>query len=128
MNLDVHAITKSMIDGVRGAIGGRWSTIRLVAEPELRKLAQTLEDVQQLYARGAVTADRASQMFEMQRNTALTVLRSIEGLGVLTARQAVDAAVRTAGLIVNRLVGFRLIGGSSAPPSMKAKFKAGKDL
>jgi len=157
MTFDVGSLTKTMIDGVRTAIGSRWSAIRAVAEPELRKIALTLEDVRQLHADGVITADRAFQLVEMQRNTALNVVGTVKGLGVLTARQAIDAAAHAAGAVVNRLVGFQLIGSSTsvsqepakssptgstkekgntrpvspakpAPRPVKAKFKAGKDL
>ena len=109
MSIDIGSITNTMIAGVRHAIGDRWSTIRAFAEPELRKLAQTMEDVQQMYANGEITADHAFQLVEMQRNNAMSVLCTVKGLGVRTARQALDAAARVAGAVVNRLVGFKLI-------------------
>jgi hypothetical protein len=110
MNFDVASITNTMITGVRHAIGDRWATIRALAEPELKKLAQTLEDVRELYAGQKITADHAVQLVEMQRNTAKSVLGTVEGLGLLTARDALDAAAHAAGAVVNRLVGFQLIG------------------
>jgi hypothetical protein len=45
----------------------------------------------------------------MQRKTALTVVRSVKGLGILTARRAVEAATSAAGEVVNRLIGFTLL-------------------
>jgi hypothetical protein len=110
MSLDVASITNTMITGVRRAIGDRWTTIRALAEPELRKLAQTLEDVQQLYVDKEITADHAVQLVEMQRNAAMSVLCTVEGLGVLTARQALNAAMRAVAGVVNRLIGSKLIG------------------
>jgi hypothetical protein len=110
MSFDVASITNTMISGVRHTIGDRWATIRALAEPELRKLAQTLEDMRQLYADNEITADHAAQLVGMQRNVAMSVLRTVEGLGVLTAREALDAAAHAAGAVVNRLIGFQLIG------------------
>lgn len=130
MSIDVESLSATMIGGVRKAIGERWPAIRAIAEPELRKLAQTIQDTHQLYAQGVIDASRAFQYVEMQRNHAVSVLLTVEGLGVLTARAALDAAARAAGAVVNRLVGFKLIAtkGESAPPSVKAQFKAGKDI
>ncbi len=151
MNIDVGSITKTMTDAVRAAVGERWSAIRAIVEPELRKLAQTLEDVRQLQADGVIDASRAFDMVQMQRNTAFGVLKTVQGLGILTAGQAIEAAAHAAGAIVNRLVGFTLIGfpisqepakSSStgrtketpvslpkpATRKVKANFKAGKDL
>lgn len=110
MSIDVTAVTNTMIQSVRRSVGDRWSAVRDFAEPELRKLAQTLEDVQQLHADGKIDANRAFEMVEMQRNVAMGVLKGVEGLGILTAREAIDAAAHAAGSIVNRLVGFKLIG------------------
>jgi hypothetical protein len=109
--------------------------------------------VQQLHGSGKIDAKRAFQLVEKQRNTALSVVRGVEGLGVRTAREAVDAAAHAAGTVVNRLVGFTLIAtnpisqepakssptgrtkqnptvspAKPAPRSVKAQFKAGKDL
>jgi len=141
MNIDIPSLTDTMITGVRHAISDRWSAIRDVAEPELQKLAQTIEKVSQLYAEGKIDAARAVQIFEVQRNAALTVVRTVQGLGILTAREALDGAVRSASDVVNRLVGFKLLSneasGSPAKPAqpakpvtrrVKAQFKAGKDI
>jgi len=131
MNIDISSLTNTMIAGVRHAISDRWSAIRDVAEPELQKLAQTIEKVSQLYAEGKISADRAVQIFEVQRNAALSVVRTVEGLGILTAREAIEGAVRSAGDVVNRVVGFKLLSNERIDvpaPAVKAHFKAGKDI
>ena len=74
-----------------------------------RKLAQTLSDVHHLHANGVITTPRAQELVRMQRNTFLSVLRSVQGLGLLAARSATDAAATAAGEIVNRIIGFKLI-------------------
>jgi len=109
MQLDVSALTNTMTVAVRGAIGDRWSMLQELAEKELGKLAQTLEDVNEMYAGGRIDQGRAWDLVEIQRNTALTVLRGVQGIGLLTARGAVDAAARAAGEVVNRLIGFKVI-------------------
>ena len=109
MNIDVGSITKTMTDAVRATVGERWSVIRGVAEPELRKLAETLEDVQQMYGKGDIDMNRAFELVEMQRNAAFSVLKTVKGLGILTARKAIEAAAHAAGTVVNRLLGFTVI-------------------
>jgi hypothetical protein len=126
MKINIGSITRFMIADARQAAAGRWPAIRALAEPELRKLAKTLEDVRKLQASGAIDASRASALVAMQRDNAVKVLRSIEGIGVLTARAAVDAAAHAAGSVVNGIFGFDLIPVPG--PAVKANFKAGKDL
>jgi len=129
MKLDLKALTQAMTDAVRAAVGGRWSAIRGVAEPELKKLAETLAEVHRLHRDGDIDADRAKQLVSMQVNAAHGVLKTVKGLGLLTAQEAVGAATRAAGEIVNRLIGFRLISSPAEPAQRpKARFKAGKDI
>jgi hypothetical protein len=109
MSIDVKSLTDTMIGGVRKAVGQRWPAIRALAEAELGKVAQTIRDVGQMVARGEITADRALEYVEMQRNHALSVLITVKGLGLLTAREALDAAARAIGPV-------------------QAHFKAGKDI
>ncbi|HUP60257.1 MAG TPA: hypothetical protein VNA69_07545 [Thermoanaerobaculia bacterium] len=109
MNIDVNALTTTMREAAANAVSDRWPAIRAIAEAELRKLAQTLEDVNQLLSDGTIDQSRATELVRMQQTTALTVLRTVQGLGLLTARQTIDAATRAAGAVVNRLVGFDLI-------------------
>lgn len=109
MSVDVPAITAAMIDAVRKSLAGRWPSVHAVVEVELRKLAQTLLDVRRLHANGLVTTERAQELVRMQQNAFLTVLRTAKGLGLLTARSAAEAAAGAAGVLVNGLVGFKLI-------------------
>lgn len=122
MSLDVRVLTKSMLDGARAAVSGRWPKLQALAEVELRKLAQTLIDVHQLVAAGAIDEKRARLLVRMQQNTARSVLATVRGLGVLTAEQATEAAVGAVARAVNGAVKFKLLG------EVKASFKAGRDL
>jgi hypothetical protein len=146
MSIDANSITTHMIGAVRGAVSDRWPAVRATAETELRLLAAKLEEVHQLLIDGDITEARAKELVRMQQNVAFDALRTVKGLGILTARQAVDAAARAAGEVVNSLVGFSLITSNASPrvnkkrairPDSPAKpalipvqtqFKAGKDI
>ena len=109
MNLDVGSLATIMIEAVRKTIGNRWPAIRAIVELELRRLAQSLEDVQRLLAEGVIDRQRAMHHVEMHRNTAVSIVKTVEGIGLATAREVVDTAANAAGAVVNRLVGFKLI-------------------
>lgn len=109
MAIDVKSLTAAMITGARRAVGTRWPAIRALAEAELGKVALTIQEAQQMVARGEITAERAAQYVEMQRTHAQSVLINLRGIGVLTAREVLDAAIRAIGPVT-------------------AHFKAGKDI
>lgn len=109
MNIDVTSVIDAMTAALRKAAGKRWSAVRNVMEPELRELALTIEKVGAMYASGEIDANRASELVAMQRNTAVSALKAIEGFGAIAARDAISAAARAAGRLVNRIAGFTLI-------------------
>lgn len=122
MRVSVDTIVKTMLDAARGQAARQWPAARELASEELRKLASTLAYVKSLLDAGTINAVRARALLRMQENAAREVLRTIEGIGVLTARRTIDAAMRAAATLID-LKDPRI---KSSDPT--ANFKAGKDL
>jgi hypothetical protein len=135
MNLNVKSITTAMLEAVRGEVADRWPAARALAEAELRKLATTFADVQKMLADRQITLARARALIRMQENSARGVLRTVEGVSVLTSRRAISAAMRVAASLVNPAIGAAVIhaeqllstkqpetptGNSSTPDQKKA--------
>ncbi|HEX6098213.1 MAG TPA: hypothetical protein VF432_17935 [Thermoanaerobaculia bacterium] len=96
MSLSVPEIAEIMIEAARADAGDRWPQLQALAECELRRLAQALADVEGLLAAGKVTESHATQLVHMHQIAARSVLVTIEGIGLLTAQQAIHAGVRAA--------------------------------
>ena len=122
MSFDINTLTQSMIDAARNAVANRWPAVRAVAEVELRKLAQTIVDIDGLLRSGAIDRKRAGVMLHMQQNVVRGALRLLRGIGLLTAEKATEAAIVAVAKTVNGVVKFRLLNG------VTASFKAGTDL
>lgn len=118
MSLDTTALSRSMIDAARNAVAEQWPALRSIAEVELRTLAHSLAEVTALHEAGEIPRSHAQQLVRMHQTSAASVLATIEGIGLLSANRAVDAASSVAAIVINRIAGFRLV----------AAFKAGKDL
>jgi hypothetical protein len=112
MSFDVISLAEAMTVAASKSVIC-WPAIRLVAESELRRFAETLEEVRSLYAEGIIEEDEAMDIAGAHRVAAQTALRSVQSVGVMTARAAaprvMKAAVGEARLTVNRTVGFPLI-------------------
>jgi hypothetical protein len=98
-----------MIGAAREAVSERWPQMEAIAEVELRRLAQSLDDIGRLVASGAIDESRARQHAHMHQLAARTVLTTVEGLGILAAEQATHAAIRSVATVVNRAVKFALL-------------------
>lgn len=109
MALDIGALTQAMVTAARGKLRKQWPVIKEYATAEAKKTAETLAMIEKLRLTGDISPKEARLLLGMQRNSAKAVLLTVEGLGLLTAEAAINAAVGTVRTTVNKAVGFALI-------------------
>ena len=109
MTLDVEQLAQAMIGAARDAVRERWPQMEAVAEVELRRLAGSLRDVGRLVAEGKIDESRARQYAHVHQITARSILATTEGLGILTAEQALTAGIHAVAKVVNAAVRFALL-------------------
>jgi hypothetical protein len=107
--MNVNALGDGMIAAARTALAARKPALQEVSELELRWLATALGGISGLLATGTIDPGRAQLLTGFHELTMRSVLRSIEGLGILAADQTLQAVLGVAGGAVNRVVGFRLL-------------------
>jgi hypothetical protein len=98
-----------MLAAARASLAESWPGVRDFAGPELRRLAGVLADITRLIEAGKVNREQARALLRIHRNTTVTVLLTLEGLGVVAAENAINAALGAVGDVVNAAVGFRLL-------------------
>ena len=109
MSADLDTLAKEMIIAARGAVAQRWPAVRELAELELRRFAQVLLDIEGLLREGKIDQERAQRLVHIHQISVRSVLNSVEGIGLLTAEQVTQIAGRAVSVVVNRLVGFKLL-------------------
>jgi hypothetical protein len=78
-------------------------------QSELKKIAESIVFIENQLALGKMTPDEARLQLDIQRNASRTVLLTMEGLGVLAAEAAINAALGVVKDTVNTAVGFALL-------------------
>ncbi|UUZ70081.1 hypothetical protein LP416_13320 [Polaromonas sp. P2-4] len=109
MNLNASQLGKDMLGAFKGVFAEKWPDIKEYGEAEAKKLAQTLVMIEALKAARKINEEQAALHLEIQRNATRTVLLTLEGLGILTAEAAINAALNVVKDSVNTAVGFALI-------------------
>lgn len=109
MALDVEALAQAMLGAARAKLKKQWPVIKEYAAAEAKKTAETLALIEKLRLTGDISPTEARLLLEMQRNSAKSVLMTVEGLGLLAAESAINAAVGAVQTTVNKAVGFTLI-------------------
>ena len=109
MAIDVAELAKTMLQASRGKLKKHWPSIKEYAAAEAHKTAETFAMIEKLRAAGQISPAEARLLLDMQRNAAKAVLLTVEGLGLLAAEGAINAAVKAVRTPVNRALGFELL-------------------
>ena len=109
MALDVEQLLGDMITAVKGVVGNRWPDIQNLAEDELEDLARVFARIEARKLAGTISDVEAKALLKIHRNTVETVLASIEGMSLIMAEMAINAAMDVISDAVNTAAGFELI-------------------
>ncbi len=109
MSLNTAQLTQDMAAAFQGVFVKKWPEIKEYAETEAKKMAQSLVMIEVLSISGKINAAQAALHLEIQKNATRMVFLTLEGLGILTAEAAMNAALNVVKESVNTALGFSLI-------------------
>jgi hypothetical protein len=99
MAIDFKALTAQMGAAALAVLKDKGPAVKTFAQGELNKLAQTIATIE----------DEARLLLQMQKNAASTVLTATEGMSLLVAEQAINAALDVVRVAVNSALKFALL-------------------
>ena len=106
---DVGAVVKSMAAAAEGVLQNKWPEVRSFATTEFQKIAQTVVSIGEGVAAGTISKEQAPILLDMQKNASRAVLAAVEGMSLIAAEQAVNAALGAVKQAINTFVGFPLV-------------------
>lgn len=108
-DLNVQELLESMLEAAKSVFLEKWPKIKDYAEPELEKLAITLVQIGKLKATNEISEGEARVLLEMQKNTARTVMLTLEGMGLLLVEATINSALAVVKDTVNGAIGFAFV-------------------
>lgn len=109
MALNIEALVGAILGAVKPVLKKHWKDAKNYAETESRKLAETLENIATLLAEGKIKKEQAELLVEMQTHSMRAVFLTIEGIGIIAAQKATNAAIDAVRDTVNGAVGIDLL-------------------
>ncbi len=109
MAIQVDELLKQMLGAAKNELGKHWPAIKDLAGSQFKQLAQNAADIELMKAKGTITEQQAKLLMDMQKNTLKTILLAEEGLGLLAAEAAINAAIDVVSGTINKTIGWSIL-------------------
>ena len=88
----IDDLLKQMLEAAKIVLKTQWKQVKPMAELQLRSTLINLELIAELKLRGKITKEQAALHIEIQKQSIRTTLLSFEGIGIVAAEKALNAA------------------------------------
>jgi len=108
-DLNFSDIIKDMTTAAKEVLSDSWKEVKPFAELQLKSFAQNVKLIGELKLKGLITEEKAKLQLAIQRDSVRTVLIAFEGIGLVTAENAINAAISVVRTAINRAIGWSLL-------------------
>jgi glutaminase len=105
---EVKDIIGKITDAVKVALGDKWDEAQHFAKSESKKFAQNTAEIVLWKETGKITEEQGKVLLRMHQRSMKMVLTALEGISLVLAEKAINAAIDAIGDIVNGLIGWDL--------------------
>jgi len=109
MALDVGTLANQMLGAALPILKKNAQDAESFAKTEFTKIAQTIVSIGEQLAAGQINQQQAGLLLDMQSSASRSVLLCLQGLSLLMAEEAVNAALSVVKTVVNTALKFPLI-------------------
>ena len=102
-------LSEKMFDSAKVALGERFGLVEPFLKSESEKLTITLRMIIEASARRKITNEHAEILLNQQKIAVSAVLTAAEGMTILAAQAAIDAALKEVRDFINGRIGFALL-------------------
>jgi hypothetical protein len=105
---DVENIIGQITGAVKTALGDKWDEAQVFAESESKKFAQNIAEIALWKETGKISEEQGKVLLRMHQRSMKMVLTALEGISLVMAERAINAAADAITDIVNGIIGWEL--------------------
>lgn len=106
---DVKDIIGKISEAVKVALGDKWEEAKDFAESESKKFGQNIAEIALWKETGKITEEQGRVLLRMHQRSMKMVLTALEGISLVLAERAINAAIDAIAGIVNSLIGWDIL-------------------
>ncbi|MFN4366489.1 MAG: hypothetical protein ACK4GA_02475 [Acinetobacter sp.] len=109
MGIEFEEVFEIMVKAAEKKFKANWPSIKDYASVELDKIATTIVNIEYLYKSGKISEQEAYILFEMQKNTARSVMLALQGMTLIMVEEVINESLKAIKDLVNGKIGFLLL-------------------
>jgi len=109
MTLDAKHLLGPILSAIKPVLSKYWGDVKDYAETEAEKMAKTLATITELRVANKINDQQAQALLDMQKHAMQVVFLAVEGIGLIAAQNAINAALGAVKDVVNKAIGFALL-------------------
>ena len=107
--IDIKELASEMLSASKDVLKKEWKQVAPIAEIHIKTIIHNLEQIAELKLNKKITEEQAKLHLAIQKESFKTILLSFEGIGIVTAEKAINAALNTVKSTINKAIGWRLL-------------------
>jgi hypothetical protein len=108
-SIDINKVASDMLNVAKGVLTTQWASVEPFAKLQFKQLAQNLELIVSLKIAEKITEEQCGLLLSMHKHSQTILLISLEGISIVAAENAINAALGVVKDAVNTAIGFPLI-------------------
>jgi hypothetical protein len=109
MTLNAEQLGDDMLAAIKPVLQTHWGKAAPYATAEVQKLAICAVQIEAGYKSGELSPEEARILRDMQASASRAALTTIETIGLITAQDAINAALQVLTAAVNKAVGIAIL-------------------
>jgi hypothetical protein len=106
---NIKKLGEEIIKAVKAALGDKYEEARDFAESEARAFAVNIAEIAAWRAAGKISEEQGRVLLRMHQRSMKMVLTAVEGISLVMAERAINAALGAIRDFVNGLIGWELV-------------------
>lgn len=104
----IKQVADTIIKAMKGALGDKWKEAEVFAESEAAKFAASMAEIALWQETGKITVEQGKVLRRMHERSIKMMLTALEGISLVLAERAVNAAIKAVAGMVNTMIGWEL--------------------
>ena len=105
---EVKDVISKITGAVKASLGDKWEEAQDFAESEAEKFGKNIAEIVLWKETGKISEEQGKVLLRMHQRSMKMVLTALEGISLVMAERAINAAIDAIGDIVNGIIGWDL--------------------